>query len=135
MSAAAPLIFDAHLDLAWNALDWNRDLLLPVTDIRRRELGLFPSPLRGGARGGGRRYGAMNVLKHAIRYSATHRYSVAQHAIALRLTKTGAHRIVVRSSWTAAACHCTTPTPNPSPQGGGERAMSASSAKPQTNAL
>jgi membrane dipeptidase len=31
------LIFDAHLDLAWNALDWNRDLLLPVADIRRRE--------------------------------------------------------------------------------------------------
>ena len=28
------LIFDAHLDLAWNALDWNRDLRLPVADIR-----------------------------------------------------------------------------------------------------
>jgi membrane dipeptidase len=32
------LIFDAHLDLAWNALDWNRDLLLPVAEIRRREI-------------------------------------------------------------------------------------------------
>jgi membrane dipeptidase len=32
------LIFDAHLDLAWNAIDWNRDLRLPVADIRRREL-------------------------------------------------------------------------------------------------
>ena len=31
-----PLIFDAHLDLAWNALDWNRDLRLPVAEIRRR---------------------------------------------------------------------------------------------------
>ena len=31
------LIVDAHLDLAWNALDWNRDLSLPVGDIRRRE--------------------------------------------------------------------------------------------------
>ncbi len=31
------LVFDAHLDLAWNALDWNRDLKLPVADIRRRE--------------------------------------------------------------------------------------------------
>jgi membrane dipeptidase len=31
------IIFDAHLDLAWNALDWNRDLLLPVADIRQRE--------------------------------------------------------------------------------------------------
>jgi membrane dipeptidase len=32
-----PLLFDAHLDLAWNAIDWNRDLELPVADIRRRE--------------------------------------------------------------------------------------------------
>jgi membrane dipeptidase len=32
------LIFDAHLDLAWNAIDWNRDLLLSVQEIRRREL-------------------------------------------------------------------------------------------------
>src|SRR5262245_35303678 len=32
-----PLIFDAHLDLAWNALDWNRDLRLSVADIRKRE--------------------------------------------------------------------------------------------------
>jgi membrane dipeptidase len=32
------LIFDAHLDLAWNAIDWNRDLLLGVPEIRRREL-------------------------------------------------------------------------------------------------
>jgi membrane dipeptidase len=31
------IVFDAHLDLAWNALDWNRDLRLPVADIRRRE--------------------------------------------------------------------------------------------------
>src|SRR6266705_4715479 len=31
------LIFDAHLDLAWNAIDWNRDLRLPAADIRRRE--------------------------------------------------------------------------------------------------
>jgi membrane dipeptidase len=31
------LIFDAHLDLAWNAIDWNRDLLQPVSEIRARE--------------------------------------------------------------------------------------------------
>jgi membrane dipeptidase len=31
------LIFDAHLDLAWNAIDWNRDLRLPEEEIRRRE--------------------------------------------------------------------------------------------------
>jgi membrane dipeptidase len=31
------LIFDAHLDMAWNALEWNRDLMLPVSEIRRFE--------------------------------------------------------------------------------------------------
>jgi membrane dipeptidase len=33
-----PLIFDSHLDLAWNAIDWNRDLKQPVADLRRREI-------------------------------------------------------------------------------------------------
>ena len=33
------LIFDWHLDLAWNALEWNRDLKLPVAEIRRRKIG------------------------------------------------------------------------------------------------
>jgi membrane dipeptidase len=32
------IIFDWHLDLAWNALEWNRDLKLPVAHIRRREV-------------------------------------------------------------------------------------------------
>jgi membrane dipeptidase len=40
------LIFDAHLDLAWNALDWNRDLRLPATNIRAREQGM-PDKGRG----------------------------------------------------------------------------------------
>src|SRR5437667_11051738 len=31
------IIFDAHLDLAWNAIDWNRDLRLPVEKIRQAE--------------------------------------------------------------------------------------------------
>jgi membrane dipeptidase len=31
------IIFDAHLDLAWNAIDWNRDLRLPVAKIRQIE--------------------------------------------------------------------------------------------------
>ena len=34
------IIFDSHLDLAWNAIDWNRDLLQPVAEIRRREQGM-----------------------------------------------------------------------------------------------
>jgi len=28
------LIFDAHLDIAWNALEWNRDLMRPVSELR-----------------------------------------------------------------------------------------------------
>ncbi len=31
------LIFDAHLDMAWNALEWNRNLMLPVEEIRQFE--------------------------------------------------------------------------------------------------
>lgn len=31
------IIFDAHLDLAWNAIDWNRDLRLPCSKIRQIE--------------------------------------------------------------------------------------------------
>src|SRR5262245_349311 len=31
------IVFDAHLDLAWNAIDWNRDLFLEVAELRARE--------------------------------------------------------------------------------------------------
>jgi membrane dipeptidase len=31
------LVFDAHLDLAWNAIDWNRDLRLSCAEIRQLE--------------------------------------------------------------------------------------------------
>lgn len=37
---------DAHLDLAMNAMEWNRDLRLPVPDIRDREKGLKDKPDR-----------------------------------------------------------------------------------------
>src|SRR5215467_1568864 len=41
------LIFDAHLDLAMNALEWNRDLRRPLDEIRQRERGLTDKPDRG----------------------------------------------------------------------------------------
>jgi membrane dipeptidase len=41
------LIFDAHLDLSMNALEWNRDLTRPVKEIRDREAGLDDKPDRG----------------------------------------------------------------------------------------
>jgi membrane dipeptidase len=40
-------IFDAHLDLAMNAQEWNRDLTQPLAAIRAREQGLADKPDRG----------------------------------------------------------------------------------------
>jgi len=42
-------IVDGHLDLAMNAMEWNRDLTLPVTAINERERGLTDKPDRGNA--------------------------------------------------------------------------------------
>lgn len=42
-------IFDAHLDLSMNAMEWNRDLRLPLEEIRTREKGLNDKPDRGNA--------------------------------------------------------------------------------------
>jgi membrane dipeptidase len=40
-------IIDAHLDLAMNAMEWNRDLRKPVAALREREAGLTDKPDRG----------------------------------------------------------------------------------------
>jgi membrane dipeptidase len=42
-------IFDAHLDLSMNALEWNRDLTKSIREIRKREVNLFDKPDRGKA--------------------------------------------------------------------------------------
>jgi len=34
------IVIDGHLDLSWNALNWCRDLTLPVEEIRRAEAGM-----------------------------------------------------------------------------------------------
>jgi len=41
------LIFDAHLDLSMNAMEWNRDLTRPLEEIRKRENGMNDKPDRG----------------------------------------------------------------------------------------
>jgi membrane dipeptidase len=41
------LIIDAHLDLSMNAMEWNRDLRLPVHVLREREQGQTDKPDRG----------------------------------------------------------------------------------------
>ena len=40
-------LFDAHLDLAMNAIEWNRDLRQPVSSIRAKEAHLKDKPDRG----------------------------------------------------------------------------------------
>ncbi|AWO00329.1 peptidase M19 [Chitinophaga alhagiae] len=40
-------IIDAHLDLAMNAIEWNRDLRAPLEDIRQREMHMKDKPDRG----------------------------------------------------------------------------------------
>ena len=40
------LIFDAHLDLSMNAMEWNRDLTWTVEDIRKSEVGMNDRPDR-----------------------------------------------------------------------------------------
>src|SRR4051812_30482645 len=42
-------IIDAHLDLAMNAMEWNRNIRLPVDEINKRETGLNDKPDRGKA--------------------------------------------------------------------------------------
>jgi len=41
------IVIDAHLDLAWNALSWDRDITLPVEEVRRAEAGLRREDHRG----------------------------------------------------------------------------------------
>lgn len=48
-SMSTPLIFDIHLDLSMNALEWNRDLRESVEEINRRETGMTDKPDRGNA--------------------------------------------------------------------------------------
>lgn len=43
------LIFDAHLDLSMNAMEWNRDLRLPIAELNSREQGMSDKPDRGNA--------------------------------------------------------------------------------------
>jgi membrane dipeptidase len=42
-----PIIIDAHLDLAMNAIEWNRDLSRPLYEIRQREMHMKDKPDRG----------------------------------------------------------------------------------------
>jgi membrane dipeptidase len=43
----ASFIIDAHLDLSMNAMEWNRDLRKPISEIREQEKSLTDKPDRG----------------------------------------------------------------------------------------
>jgi membrane dipeptidase len=43
------LIIDSHLDLAWNALQWNRDITLPLDELNAREKAMTDRRSRGRA--------------------------------------------------------------------------------------
>jgi membrane dipeptidase len=43
------LLFDGHLDLAWNALSWGRDITLDLDRLNQDELGMTDHPARGRA--------------------------------------------------------------------------------------
>ena len=47
MNPTPPLLFDAHLDLAWSAVFFNRDLTAPLADVRAREAHMTDEPARG----------------------------------------------------------------------------------------
>jgi len=49
LSTEKTFVFDAHLDLSMNAMEWNRDLRLPVQQLREREKGMTDLPDRGNA--------------------------------------------------------------------------------------
>src|SRR6516165_10616869 len=42
-------LIDGHLDLAWNALSWGRDVTLELEQLNRDELGTTDHPSRGRA--------------------------------------------------------------------------------------
>jgi len=73
------MIVDAHLDLAMNAIEWNRDLSRPIDEIRGREHGQTDRPDRGNAtvsfaemrRGGVRLCVATQIARYS---SLTHPY-------------------------------------------------------------
>ncbi len=46
-ATALPLLFDAHLDLSMNAMEWNRDLRWSIDEIRQSESQLRDKPDRG----------------------------------------------------------------------------------------
>jgi membrane dipeptidase len=102
------LIFDAHLDLAWNAIDFNRDLRLSVADIRRSEQGM-PGKSRGmntvsfpELRRGGVGIFIATLLARQLRSGsnlAANRYSSMEAAYGAAYGQLAYYRAMEREGW------------------------------------
>ncbi len=44
-----PFLIDGHLDLSMNAMEWNRDLRVSISELNTREQGMLDKPDRGNA--------------------------------------------------------------------------------------
>ena len=49
MNEQHPFLIDGHLDLSMNAMEWNRDLRISITELNRREEGMTDKPDRAKA--------------------------------------------------------------------------------------
>ena len=49
MMEEQPFLIDGHLDLSMNAMEWNRDLRIPISELNQREEGMVDKPDRGKA--------------------------------------------------------------------------------------
>src|SRR2546421_6491358 len=86
---AMSLIFDAHLDLAMNALEWNRDLTRPIAEIRAREQGKTDKPDRGRGtvslpemrRGGAGQWVASLIARYVRASTSLYRWHSPTHAL------------------------------------------------------
>jgi membrane dipeptidase len=143
------LTFDWHLDLAWSALEWNRDLSLPVAEIRRKEVAAgYTGPGRGtntvslpALRDGHVAVVSATVLSRHDRFGVQLRfipksgYESAEAAFAMGQAALAYYRALERrgdirvlTDWPALDAHVLqwqayldTPHPNPPPQGGREQ--------------
>ena len=85
------LIADAHLDLAMNALEWNRDLARPVEEIRARERQKTDKPDRGRGtvsfaemrRGGVGLCVATQIARYVARHNPLHGWHSQEQAWAM----------------------------------------------------
>src|SRR5713101_7625247 len=102
------IIFDAHLDLAWNAIDFNRDLRQRVADIRKSEAGMpgksrgcntvsFPELHRGGVV-----IFIATLLARLLRSGpnpAVQRYTSMEAAYAAACGQLGYYRAMEQTGW------------------------------------